>query len=232
MQIALDSVGQPYLQGRYDCCFVGRADRNFNLLHRAMRARLATLTALTLTPVGCPVCDHMSTMRVALASVIAATVGFVDDDVQLKIDDRSPAMVQLNVGTDELTTVRRDFVSISYDASFMRRRQEGRPLFNISNPRLHKLLRELRPCIIRIGGTAGDHWPRWMTSRELVCACACECAAAGGHVHAATAHACCASCTARGVPCAVEQLNSNTCQLESCTRGRLTAGRGRPVESF
>ena len=50
------------------------------------------------------------------------------------------------------------YVSISYDASFMRRRVDGHPLFNISDPRLHALLRELAPSILRIGGTAGDHW--------------------------------------------------------------------------
>ena len=40
----------------------------------------------------------------------------------------------------------------------MRRRVDGHPLFKISDPRLHALLRELAPSILRIGGTAGDHW--------------------------------------------------------------------------
>ena len=69
-----------------------------------------------------------------------------------------PTVIRLTVSSQQLATVRRDFVSMSYDASFIRRREEGQPLFNISSPRLHTLLRELRPCIMRIGGTAGDHW--------------------------------------------------------------------------
>lgn len=70
----------------------------------------------------------------------------------------APTTVALRVDHTVLAVADPRFVSISYDASFMRRREEGRPLFDIGDSRLHNLLRALKPALLRIGGTAGDHW--------------------------------------------------------------------------